>query len=163
MAERREPERSVERRVQLLVRTMVGAADDVGDLEVDVVDDRREMECRRTVVAAFISAGVGVEALPLAERVGRRNQPGATFSFLPRRENLPRDRAENQHRQRGHEVFFLTGTDENGTKIDRAAKAKGEETRPFVDRLAQLYKDAAELYSISYDRFIRTTDPGPPP
>lgn len=63
------------------------------------------------------------------------------------------------HRQRGREVFFLTGTDENATKNDQAAAAAGQETRAFVDRLAAEFKRAQDLYRISYDRFIRTTDP----
>ena len=82
------------------------------------------------------------------------DKPGLHFLY----EQIGADALARFHRQRGDDVFFLTGTDENATKIDRAAKAKGEETRPFVDRLAQLYKDAAALYGISYDRFIRTTD-----
>ena len=80
--------------------------------------------------------------------------PGLHYLY----EQIGTDALARFHRQRGDDVFFLTGTDENATKIDRAAKAKGQDTRAFVDRLAQLYKNAAEVYSISYDRFIRTTD-----
>src|SRR5437867_7434556 len=80
--------------------------------------------------------------------------PGLHFVY----EQIGADALARFHRQRGDEVFFLTGTDENGTKIDRAAKAKGEQTRPFVDALAARYQEVARLYDVSFDRFIRTTD-----
>ncbi len=80
--------------------------------------------------------------------------PGLHYLY----EQVGSDALARFHRQRGDDVFFLTGTDENGTKIDRAAKAKGQETPAFVDRLAESYKKAAAVYGISYDRFIRTTD-----
>ncbi len=79
--------------------------------------------------------------------------PGLHFIY----EQIGADALARFHRQRGDDVFFLTGTDENATKIDRAAKARGEETRSFVDRLAALYQDAARVYGISHDRFIRTS------
>ena len=63
------------------------------------------------------------------------------------------------HRQRGREVFFLTGTDENATRNDRAAKAEGIPTRELVDRHAGEFRQMCDEWSISYDRFIRTTDP----
>lgn len=81
--------------------------------------------------------------------------PGLHYLY----EQIGADALARLHRQRGDDVFFLTGTDENGTTIDRAAKARGEDTRAFVDRLAGEYKRAAAVYGISYDRFIRTTDP----
>ena len=62
------------------------------------------------------------------------------------------------HRQRGDDVFFLTGTDEHGAKNLEAAKAAGVETRAFVDRNAAEFKRLADTWQISYDRFIRTTD-----
>lgn len=62
-------------------------------------------------------------------------------------------------RQRGDEVFFLTGTDEHGAKNMEAAKAAGIDTRAFVDRNAAEFKRVADTWQISYDRFIRTTDP----
>ncbi|MBI2773991.1 MAG: class I tRNA ligase family protein, partial [Chloroflexi bacterium] len=63
------------------------------------------------------------------------------------------------HRQRGDEVFFLTGTDENAIRNDRAAKAEGVPTRQLVDRHAAEFRRMCDLWQISYDRFIRTTDP----
>ncbi|HEV8536889.1 MAG TPA: methionine--tRNA ligase [Candidatus Limnocylindria bacterium] len=63
------------------------------------------------------------------------------------------------HRQRGDEVFFLTGTDEHGAKNMEAAKAAGVDTKVFVDRNAAEFKRLCDTWNISYDRFIRTTDP----
>ncbi|HEX9495407.1 MAG TPA: methionine--tRNA ligase [Candidatus Limnocylindria bacterium] len=63
------------------------------------------------------------------------------------------------HRQRGRDVFFLTGTDENATTNAENAKTKGLETRAFVDQNAAEFKRMADTWGISYDRFIRTTDP----
>src|SRR6266851_4810671 len=62
-------------------------------------------------------------------------------------------------RQRGDEVFFLTGTDENATKNEEAAKEAGMDTRAYVDRQSAEFKRMADVWQISYDRFIRTTDP----
>jgi methionyl-tRNA synthetase len=63
------------------------------------------------------------------------------------------------HRQRGRDVFFLTGTDENATRNERAAKEQGIETRALVDQHAAEFKQMCDTWHISYDRFIRTTDP----
>ncbi|TMF53457.1 MAG: methionine--tRNA ligase [Chloroflexi bacterium] len=63
------------------------------------------------------------------------------------------------HRQRGDEVFFLTGTDENATRNEQAAKEQGIATRQLVDKYAAEFRQMADLWNISYDRFIRTVDP----
>ncbi|MBU2102138.1 MAG: methionine--tRNA ligase [Candidatus Omnitrophota bacterium] len=57
----------------------------------------------------------------------------------------------------GDEVFFLTGTDEHGEKIKKAAMAAGQEPGPFVDAVSQNFKDLWKSLNISYDFFIRTT------
>lgn len=62
------------------------------------------------------------------------------------------------HRQRGDEVFFLTGTDENATKNEEAARSAGMETRAFVDRNAAEFRRLCDAWNISYDRFMRTSD-----
>ena len=61
-------------------------------------------------------------------------------------------------RQRGDDVFFLTGTDEHGAKNMEAAKAAGIDTPAFVERNTAAFKRVADTWRISYDRFIRTTD-----
>ena len=63
------------------------------------------------------------------------------------------------YRQRGHDVFFLTGTDENAPRNERAAKEQGIATRALVDQHSAEFKHMADTWGISYDRFIRTTDP----
>src|SRR5260221_4016603 len=62
-------------------------------------------------------------------------------------------------RQRGHNVYCLTGTDENATKNEEAAKLAGLDTRAYVDKQSAEFKRMADLWQISYDRFNRTTDP----
>jgi methionyl-tRNA synthetase len=63
------------------------------------------------------------------------------------------------HRLAGHDVFFLTGTDEHGQKVEQAAQAAGVEPQAFVDRIAADFRDMADAMAISYDDFIRTTEP----
>ncbi|MBQ7794645.1 MAG: class I tRNA ligase family protein, partial [Clostridia bacterium] len=58
----------------------------------------------------------------------------------------------------GDDVFFLTGTDEHGQKIQEIAEAEGIAPQTYVDRIAGQIKDIADMLSISYDHFIRTTD-----
>ena len=63
------------------------------------------------------------------------------------------------YRQRGYETFFLTGTDEHGDKIAEAAAAAGEEPKHYADRISGIFRRTWEASGITYDRFIRTTDP----
>ncbi len=63
------------------------------------------------------------------------------------------------HRQEGEEVFFLTGTDEHGEKIAEAALKVGLSPIEFCNRIAPKYEEAWKLLDISYNFFIRTTDP----
>ncbi len=56
------------------------------------------------------------------------------------------------------DVFFLTGTDEHGQKIQQAAEAKGMDPQSFVDSLVPRFKELWQMLNISYSRFIRTTD-----
>ena len=62
------------------------------------------------------------------------------------------------HRQRGDDVWFLTGTDEHGAKIDRAAAAAGKTPQLFVDELSQAFRDLKSILNLSTDQFVRTTD-----
>jgi methionyl-tRNA synthetase len=63
------------------------------------------------------------------------------------------------HRQRGEEVFFLTGTDEHGEPVADAAHAAGVEPQELADRNAERFKALAPRIGASNDFFIRTTDP----
>lgn len=58
----------------------------------------------------------------------------------------------------GKDVFFLTGTDEHGQKIQEIAEAEGITPKQHVDKIAGQIKDIADMLNISYDKFIRTTD-----
>jgi len=62
------------------------------------------------------------------------------------------------HRLMGDDVFFLTGTDEHGQKVERAAKARGLEPQQHCDEMVVRFKECWERLGIGYDRFIRTTD-----
>jgi methionyl-tRNA synthetase len=63
------------------------------------------------------------------------------------------------HRQRGEDVFFLTGTDEHGEPVADAAHALGIEPQELADRNAERFKALAPQIGASNDFFIRTTDP----
>jgi len=63
------------------------------------------------------------------------------------------------HRQNGDDVWYLTGTDEHGTKIKRAAEAAGQEPQAYVDGMSVLFKDLATALNVSTNQFIRTSDP----
>ncbi|WP_353216503.1 methionine--tRNA ligase [Sandarakinorhabdus sp.] len=58
----------------------------------------------------------------------------------------------------GHAVRFLTGTDEHGLKIDRAARAAGKPPKAYVDEMVAPFQELEAALGISFDRFIRTTD-----
>ena len=61
-------------------------------------------------------------------------------------------------RQMGYDVFFQTGTDEHGMKIEEKAKAAGITPKQFVDNVSTEIKRIWDLMNTSYDKFIRTTD-----
>lgn len=58
----------------------------------------------------------------------------------------------------GKDVWFQTGTDEHGQKIEEKAKAAGITPKEFVDKIAGQIKDICDSLNVGYDRFIRTTD-----
>ena len=61
-------------------------------------------------------------------------------------------------REKGYDVYFQTGTDEHGQKIEEKAKEKGIEPQKYVDDVAKQIKDIWDIMNTSYDRFVRTTD-----
>ena len=61
-------------------------------------------------------------------------------------------------RQQGYDVFFQTGTDEHGQKIEQKAEAAGITPKEFVDNVSGEIKRIWDLMNTSYDKFIRTTD-----
>lgn len=61
-------------------------------------------------------------------------------------------------RKEGYDVFFQTGTDEHGQKIEEKAKAAGVTPKQYVDKVSSEIKNIWDLMNASYDKFIRTTD-----
>jgi methionyl-tRNA synthetase len=68
------------------------------------------------------------------------------------------DAIARAHRLMGDEVFFLTGTDEHGQKVERAAQKAGLATSVFADQTAQKFRDILPVLNIANDAFIRTTE-----
>ncbi len=69
------------------------------------------------------------------------------------------DSLARYHRGRGDRTFFLTGTDENAQKVAEAAQRTGEAPQTFVDTVSQRYRNTWQFLGITYDDFIRTTEP----
>ncbi len=63
------------------------------------------------------------------------------------------------HRFAGREVYFVTGSDEHGQKIQRTAAAKGVSPKAYVDEIVASFKGLWEKMNIEYDDFVRTTEP----
>ncbi len=61
-------------------------------------------------------------------------------------------------RLKGHETFFLTGTDEHGEKVAISAELKNKRPKEFCDEVSATFKKVWKKFDISYDKFIRTTD-----
>ncbi|MEG1462115.1 MAG: class I tRNA ligase family protein, partial [Anaerorhabdus sp.] len=59
----------------------------------------------------------------------------------------------------GYDVRFQTGTDEHGQKIEDKAKAANKSPQQFVDEIADIIKGQFDTMNVSYDKFMRTTDP----
>ncbi len=62
------------------------------------------------------------------------------------------------HKMLGEDVYFLTGTDEHGQKVEKEAAKRGITPMQFIDPLVAELKDMWRLLDVEYDRFIRTTD-----
>ena len=58
----------------------------------------------------------------------------------------------------GFEVFFLTGTDEHGQKVEAAARAAGVDPQTFTDRISADFLDMTRAMGVSNDQWIRTTE-----
>jgi methionyl-tRNA synthetase len=69
------------------------------------------------------------------------------------------DAVARSQRLLGHEVFFLTGTDEHGQKVERAAQKAGRHTAAFADEMAASFRQMCRDLDITNDDFIRTTEP----
>ena len=61
-------------------------------------------------------------------------------------------------RQNGYNVYFQTGTDEHGQKIELKALEAGKDPQTYVDEVASIVKNIWDISNVSYDKFVRTTD-----
>ncbi len=68
------------------------------------------------------------------------------------------DTLARHYRDRGDEVFFMTGTDEHGLKVQRAAEALNISPQALADENSAKFKAVFDKYELTYDRFIRTTE-----
>jgi len=74
-------------------------------------------------------------------------------------EKIVTDVIARARRSLGQEVFFLTGLDEHGQKVQQAAQAEGKEPQAYCDELAAVWKAFAAKLNLTNDDFIRTTEP----
>jgi len=74
-------------------------------------------------------------------------------------EAIATDAIARFQRMRGRDVFFLTGTDEHGLKMAQAARERGLEPRVFAEEMSGHFREMDERLNVSFDRFIRTTEP----
>ncbi|MBU0898289.1 MAG: methionine--tRNA ligase [Nanoarchaeota archaeon] len=72
--------------------------------------------------------------------------------------NIATDVLARWHRLKGEDVFFLTGTDEHGKKVETSAEKAKKDPQKFVDEISKKFKDVWKTLNISYGSFIRTTD-----
>lgn len=84
--------------------------------------------------------------------------PSANFHIGHCYTTIIADSIARYKRLAGYDVFFLTGTDEHGEKIEKKAKENGVTPKEYVDKIVDNAKDLWKSLGISYDRFIRTTD-----
>ena len=85
--------------------------------------------------------------------VNARPHIGTTYT------TLVADVIARRKRSLGIDTFFLTGTDEHGQKIDRSARASGITPQAFTDQVAAQFRALWDRMGLTYDGFIRTTDP----
>jgi methionyl-tRNA synthetase len=74
-------------------------------------------------------------------------------------EAIAADAMARFQRSQGRDVRFQTGTDEHGLKMAQAARGEGLEPRAFADKMSRLFQEMCDILNVSYDRFIRTSQP----
>ncbi|MEA3068405.1 MAG: methionyl-tRNA synthetase, partial [Sphingomonadales bacterium] len=74
-------------------------------------------------------------------------------------EAIAADAMARFQRSRGRDVKLVTGTDEHGLKMIQAARAQGRDTLEFADEMSGYFRDMCEKLNISYDEFVRTSEP----
>lgn len=84
--------------------------------------------------------------------------PSANFHIGHCYTTIIADAIARYKRLTGYDVFYLTGTDEHGLKIQKKAEEAGITPQEYVDKIVVNSKDLWKSLNISYDKFIRTTD-----
>ena len=84
--------------------------------------------------------------------------PSANFHIGHCYTTIVADAIARYKRSKGYDVYFQTGTDEHGLKIETKAKEAGVSPKEYVDKVVENAKDLWKALDISYDYFIRTTD-----
>ena len=74
-------------------------------------------------------------------------------------EAIATDAIARFQRMMGRDVLFLTGTDEHGLKMDQTARDRGVQTKVLADEMSGYFQEMDRALQISFDRFIRTTEP----
>src|ERR1051325_12041125 len=74
-------------------------------------------------------------------------------------EKVVADVIARAHRSLGDDVFFLTGLDEHGQKVQQAALNAGKNPQAWCDEMAALWKEFARKLNLTHDDFIRTSEP----
>src|SRR3954468_13596588 len=74
-------------------------------------------------------------------------------------EAIAADAMARFQRAQGRDVRFQTGTDEHGLKMAQAARSEALEPRVFADKMSRLFQEMCDTLNVSYDRFIRTSQP----
>ncbi len=68
------------------------------------------------------------------------------------------DTLKKYYTLQGEEVFFLTGTDEHGQKIEQSARLRNQSPKAYADSISAIFKNQWDFFNLDYDGFIRTTD-----
>jgi methionyl-tRNA synthetase len=74
-------------------------------------------------------------------------------------EKIGADVIARYRRLRGEDVFFLMGNDEHSLNVEKRARELGKDPQTYCDEMAEIFKDTWRRLEVSFDRFIRTTDP----
>ena len=108
------------------------------------IQKKRKIKCVRTVKPYYITTAIAYAS--------GKPHIGNTYEIVLA------DSIARYKRAKGYDVFFQTGTDEHGQKIEEKAEAAGVTPQEFVDRSAGEIRRIWDLMNTSYDKFIRTTD-----
>jgi methionyl-tRNA synthetase len=88
------------------------------------------------------------------------NYPNARPHVGHAYEAIATDAIARFHRMRGRDVLFQTGTDEHGLKMAQAARERGLDPAELAEEMSGYFREMDDKLNISFDRFIRTTEPG---